>query len=87
MKEIGTDHWDSPNAGATNESGFTAVGSGYGMDNQFAYLNSGAFFWSSPDIHNTSYKRYTLLNDNKLYILSIHTEDDEVVSIRCIKNE
>ena len=29
MKEEGTLHWESPNANATNESGFTARGAGY----------------------------------------------------------
>jgi uncharacterized protein (TIGR02145 family) len=28
MKEIGLDHWNSPNAGATNESGFTGLPAG-----------------------------------------------------------
>ena len=29
MKEAGLDHWDSPNTGATNESGLTVLGAGY----------------------------------------------------------
>lgn len=29
MKETGTKHWDSPNTGATNESGFSALPGGY----------------------------------------------------------
>jgi len=29
LKEAGTDHWDGPNTGAVNESGFTALAGGY----------------------------------------------------------
>ena len=29
MKEIGISHWESPNTGATNESGFTALPGGF----------------------------------------------------------
>jgi uncharacterized protein (TIGR02145 family) len=48
MKETGTTHWLWGNYGATNESGFTAMGGG---DRNFAgiYLRlwDNAFFWSS----------------------------------------
>jgi uncharacterized protein (TIGR02145 family) len=50
LKETGTDHWYSPNTGATNESGFTALPGGYrsGAGNS-EYLNWYAVFWSSTD--------------------------------------
>ncbi|MCK5148368.1 T9SS type A sorting domain-containing protein [bacterium] len=51
MKEIGTTHWSSPNTGATNESGFSALPGGarnyYGI---FEHIGSTtADFWSSTE--------------------------------------
>jgi uncharacterized protein (TIGR02145 family) len=40
MKEKGTIHWKSPNTGATNESGFTAIPGGYRYNN-FRVFGSG----------------------------------------------
>jgi len=31
LKETGTSHWNTPNTGATNTSGFTALGGGIGL--------------------------------------------------------
>lgn len=54
MKETGTNHWNSPNAGATNSSGFTALGAGcrsYGGN--FLGLRDYAYFWSSSESSST----------------------------------
>lgn len=55
MKETGTTHWDSPNKGATNESGFSALPAG--KKNYIRYILIGekafnligrvAYFWTS----------------------------------------
>ncbi len=51
MKETGTAHWISPNTGATNESGFTALPGGYRYYNNgyFGYIGYTAYFWSSTE--------------------------------------
>jgi uncharacterized protein (TIGR02145 family) len=53
MKEAGTTHWSSPNTGATNESGFSALpgGSRYGDFATADYVSMGylAYFWSSTE--------------------------------------
>jgi len=53
MKEVGLDHWNSPNpnAGATNESGFTALPAGYRSSSNGSYDSMGysGYFWSSSE--------------------------------------
>jgi len=50
LKETGTTHWNSPNEGATNESGFAALPGGYRYYNGYFYsLGSSAYFWSSTE--------------------------------------
>jgi uncharacterized protein (TIGR02145 family) len=48
MKETGTAHWWPPNAGATNESGFTALPGSYrSTSGLFYYLGYNGYWWSS----------------------------------------
>ncbi len=48
LKEVGLTHWNSPNTGATNSSGFTALGSGYRTDT-FHDIKNYAPFWTSTE--------------------------------------
>ncbi len=55
LKEPGTLHWASPNAGADNSSGFTALGGGNRhLDGTFEGIRSFGHWWSStgksPDL-------------------------------------
>jgi uncharacterized protein (TIGR02145 family) len=50
LKETGTTHWLSPNEGATNETGFTAVPGGERFTNgSFYYMNDRGYWWSSTE--------------------------------------
>jgi uncharacterized protein (TIGR02145 family) len=50
LKESGTTHWNSPNTGATNSSGFTALPSGYRYAyGSFDYLGYYGRWWSSSE--------------------------------------
>ena len=49
MKQAGTVYWNSPNTGADNSSGFTALPAGSRKDDgDFGSLGGFAIFWSSP---------------------------------------
>ena len=50
LKEAGTVHWNSPNAEATNETGFTGLPGGHRnpqANGEFNYIRISGFFWSS----------------------------------------
>ncbi|MBN2410806.1 Ig-like domain-containing protein [candidate division KSB1 bacterium] len=87
MKETGTEYWNSPNSGATNESGFTALPGGFRsyLDGVFYSLRNNAHFWSSTEYDNdASWRR-------KLFYNSTEVSQDYVnklfgFSIRCVKD-
>jgi len=60
MKTTGTTHWESPNEGATNESGFSALPGGYRYyTGYFYYLGSHALFWSATERYTgNAWRRY-----------------------------
>jgi uncharacterized protein (TIGR02145 family) len=48
LKEAGTAHWNAPNSGATNETGFTALPAGYrGTNSNFTQMGDINYLWSS----------------------------------------
>lgn len=50
LKETGTIHWNSPNTGATNSSGFTALPGGLrNFDGTFFYIGSFGVWWTASE--------------------------------------
>jgi len=66
LKETGTTHWQSPNTGATNETGFTALPGGNRYDGGTFYsIGSGGDWWSSTeDNTNDAWYRYMGYDDS-----------------------
>jgi uncharacterized protein (TIGR02145 family)/uncharacterized repeat protein (TIGR02543 family) len=55
LKEKGLAHWLSPNTGATNETGFTALPGGGLFGNTFQYLGESGWWWSTTDTPGSGY--------------------------------
>jgi len=86
MKEAGTDHWLSPNIGATNSSGFTALpGGSRGMDGNFGNPAYYALFWSSDEYMSTDALSLYLLCNNEYAERNI-SGNAYFFSCRCIKD-
>jgi uncharacterized protein (TIGR02145 family) len=48
LKEAGTAHWNYPNTGATNETGFSALPCGFRSNNGgFSYIGDNGYWWSA----------------------------------------
>jgi uncharacterized protein (TIGR02145 family) len=53
LKETGTDHWMTPNTGATNETGFSAVPGGMrAKDGSYNHLGEAGNFWTTTTASN-----------------------------------
>lgn len=86
LKETGSAHWFAPNAGATNETGFSALPGGFRYAyGAYLYLCNFGNWWSSTALDATvSWSRYLYynypnvnrFNYNKFYGLSV----------RCVRN-
>jgi len=85
LKEEGTTHWDSPNTGATNTSGFTALPGGGRGGGRFASIGICGNRWSSTeDITEAAWARYLGYDTSLVYRGSYNKEDG--FSVRCLRD-
>jgi len=87
LKENGTTHWQSPNAGATNESGFTAMPGGcrFDSDGTFHYIGMGGNYYTGTE-YNTADAWTRNLDLSKASCLSFHHVKQGGNSVRCVKD-
>jgi uncharacterized protein (TIGR02145 family) len=88
LKEKGNSQWQSPNTGATNESGFSALPSGYRIYND-TFRGDGlwGYWWTSsekPSQANAFYRR--LSYDYRDVVNSIDDKRNGW-SVRCLKDQ
>lgn len=88
LKQTGTKYWNAPNAGATNESGFTALPAAF-KEGAASYSSIGnyAYFWTSTEfIDDASYAMSRACTF--LYASLYHQEKikNSGFSVRCIKD-
>jgi len=86
LKEIDTLHWNNPNTGATNSSGFTALpGSGRGNDGSYTDIENGGCWWLKTE-YDIEYAWIRHLSYNKSQIGIGTNFKNFGFSVRCIKN-
>jgi uncharacterized protein (TIGR02145 family) len=88
MKESGTTNWVSPNINANNESGFSAIPSGFRkFEGEFSNLGSFSIWWSSTIFdEGDEVWALSVKNDNSTLSWSDLETFELGASIRCIKD-
>jgi uncharacterized protein (TIGR02145 family) len=85
MKETGTAHWNSPNTGATNSSGFTGLGSGFrSSSGGFIFLLGKGYFWSSSPSGGYAWGR--ILNYSYASVLRSSYNRRSGFPVRCVQD-
>lgn len=83
LKETGTAHWDTPNTGATDEYGFTALPGGSLINSDFTDLHRRGYHWER---NLTGNKYWRLMRNDNTKVVRWHTSAGTYISIRCIKD-
>jgi uncharacterized protein (TIGR02145 family) len=85
MKEAGTMHWEYPNTGATNSSGFKALAGGY-FDGVFKSRNYYAFYWSSTESNDINPWYRDLFYGSIFIERNSYYQKEYGMSGRCLKD-
>ncbi len=87
MKEIGTSHWNKPNTGADNISGFSALPGGLRLDDgSFKIIGSAAPWWSATEFGATS--AFALYLDSpSVEVTRNHFVKPAGFYVRCVNGE
>lgn len=86
LKETGTEYWDAPNEGATNESGFAARGGGRRDPGGFLFDKGIGHWWSATSSgERGAYSLYLSNRDRKAENKTAATHLG--FSVRCVKNK
>lgn len=86
LKEAGTTHWSSPNTGATNESGFTALPGGCRAYNGFSNIGNCGYWWSSTSDNTGGAWDRSLFSNISLNKGEGYYDFGNGYSVRCVKN-
>lgn len=87
LREKGFVHWEKPNEGATNESGFTALPAGYRNNNGgFANVGFFGFWWSATEYAAAPASWARSAGGGDATILKLFNLKKNGYSVRCVKD-
>jgi len=78
--------WNSPNTGATNSSGFTAIpAGGRELNGRYSNIGKNALFWSTTS-YSTDNAWYRFLNHDNIQAFGFISSKVFGASVRCVKD-
>ncbi len=86
LKETGTAHWQSPNTGASNETGFTALPGSYrSINGEFNHFGNYGGWWSSSEFN--TYMAWCRYMTGIVNYVGIYGYGKSIgFSVRCLKD-
>lgn len=85
LKEIGTFHWMSPNVGAVNSSGFSALpAGGRSAKGEFSMVENLGAFWTL-DTYDELQAWIRHLSYSNTYLVDFYNDKRNGFSVRCVK--
>ncbi len=85
MKVVGTTYWESPNLGATNESGFTGFpGGSRWSGSTFQGIFKYGTWWTSSETGFSTASRRAIFNDSDYYLFDTNENKKNGLSVRCV---
>lgn len=88
LKEAGTNHWKEPNAGATNESGFTALPGGNRWDTgRFLGLGEFTHWWTATEHDSERAYRVMLKKDGPVPNFRGYADKKLGWLVRCVRDQ
>ena len=90
LKEVGTAHWNSPNEGANNETGFNALPGGqyYSYDGSFVGYGTFTGWWTSNTAINSNpfHAIYISINSSNTIVNTNESLKEDGFNVRCVKD-
>ena len=87
LKETGTIHWKSPNAGATNSSGYSALpGGGRWVIGRFDVLGRKGYWWSASGNDNNDEAPIRVIGYDEGVFRKLQSIKGSGFSVRCVKD-
>jgi uncharacterized protein (TIGR02145 family) len=85
LKESGTTHWESPNTGATNETGFTALPGGSRLTNsEFYGIGVNGIWWSATESPG-DFAYFHYMSGDEQNMRTFDGSQKNGYSVRCVK--
>ena len=86
LKEVGTNHWNSPNTGARNSSGFTGLPSGSrNSSGIFANLGNYGYWWSTTE-YGSTLPWIRMLSFGRSDVQRTYYPKEIGLSVRCLRD-